>query len=35
VLTRYQSVTDSAELAVVFARDTLRVLAIDGTPAAN
>jgi hypothetical protein len=35
VVTRYQSVISSAELAVVFARDTLQVLDVHGALAAN
>jgi hypothetical protein len=34
-MTRYQSVTENAELAVVFARDTLQVLAVYGAPVAH
>lgn len=32
ILTRLQSVTDSAELAAIFHHDTFRVLLVDGAP---
>ena len=35
ILRRYQSVTDSAELSAIFARDTFRLLLLDGAPAGS